>query len=137
MGAKSITIDSLWRKVDFHPNDNQRDAIVHTEGPLFLTAGPGSGKTRVLLWRTLNLIVFHEVKPDEIFLGTFTEKAAYQLKEGLKTLLAIVTNETGRPFGLAKMSIGTVHSICQQILSDRRFFWIRISRNCTRLRHSI
>jgi DNA helicase-2/ATP-dependent DNA helicase PcrA len=59
----------------------------HTDGPLFLTAGPGSGKTRVLLWRTLNLMVFHNVKPEDIFLSTFTEKAALQLKDGLRTLL--------------------------------------------------
>ncbi len=55
---------------------------MHVDGPLFLTAGPGSGKTRVLLWRTVNLIVFNDVKPEEIFLGTFTEKAAHQLREG-------------------------------------------------------
>jgi DNA helicase-2/ATP-dependent DNA helicase PcrA len=47
----------------FKPNPHQEKAILHIEGPLFLTAGPGSGKTRVLLWRTLNLIVFHDVKP--------------------------------------------------------------------------
>lgn len=121
MATKTLTIDFLWKKVGFTPNPNQRDAILHVEGPLFLTAGPGSGKTRVLLWRTLNLIVFHHISPNEIFLSTFTEKAAHQLKEGLKTLLALVTNETGRPFDLGKMSVGTVHSICQRILSDRRF----------------
>ena len=52
---------------------------------------PGSGKTRVLLWRTLNLIVFHNLQPNEIFLATFTEKAALQLKEGLQGLLSIAS----------------------------------------------
>jgi len=43
------------------------------------------------------------------------------LKDGLRTLLAMVTNATGKPFDLSKMSIGTVHSICRRILTDRRF----------------
>jgi len=115
------TLQQVWKKADFRPNDSQREAILQTDGPLFLTAGPGSGKTRVLLWRTLNLMVFHDVKPHEIFLSTFTEKAAFQLKEGLRALLAIVTNETGTPYDIAKMAIGTVHSICQRIITDRRF----------------
>lgn len=119
--VKEVTIDDLWKIKGFVPNDSQKEAILHTDGPLFLTAGPGSGKTRVLLWRTLNLIVFHDVKPEDIFLSTFTEKAALQLKDGLRTLLGIVTNETGRPFDISKMSIGTVHSICQSLITDRRF----------------
>ena len=64
-----------WDLKGFTPNPKQEQAILHTEGPLFLTAGPGSGKTRVILWRTVNLIVFHQVDPKKIFLATFTEKA--------------------------------------------------------------
>jgi ATP-dependent DNA helicase UvrD/PcrA len=91
MPVNGLTIEQLWKKVDFVPNGNQREAILHEDGPLYLPAGPGSGKTRVLLWRTLNLIVFHNVSPDEIYLSTFTEKAAHQLKEGIRTLLSIIT----------------------------------------------
>lgn len=119
----TISIDHLWKIKNFLPDQNQQEAILHTEGPLFLTAGPGSGKTRVILWRTLNLIVFHNVDPKDIFLATFTEKAAHQLKEGLRSLLGLVTNQTGQPYDISGMSIGTVHSICQEILMDshRRF----------------
>jgi len=112
-------IQFYWNKKKFKPNCKQKEAILHTNGPLFLTAGPGSGKTRVLLWRTLNLIVFHQVDPKKIFLATFTEKAAHQLKEGLRGLLGMVTNETGQPYDISGMAIGTVHSICQDILADR------------------
>jgi DNA helicase II / ATP-dependent DNA helicase PcrA len=115
----SFELQYLWNKVGFKPNKKQEDAIRHIDGPLFLTAGPGSGKTRVILWRTVNLIVFHNVDPKNIFLATFTEKAALQLKDGLRSLLGLVTNETGRPFDISGMSIGTVHSICQEILIDR------------------
>lgn len=117
----NISLESLWQEVKFVPNNSQRQAIEHISDPLFLPAGPGSGKTRVLLWRTVNLIVFHDVKPEEIFLSTFTEKAAFQLKQGLQSLLGLVTNLDGRTFDLSGMFIGTVHSLCQKILIDRRF----------------
>lgn len=115
------TIEHYWEKARFLPNDQQRRAILHSDGPLFITAGPGSGKTRVLLWRAVNLIVFHGIPPRDIFLSTFTEKAAKQLQDGLRNLLGIVTNETGTPYDISRMSIGTVHSLCQKLLVDRRF----------------
>ena len=121
MSDAGIALQDLWAQVDFKPNPAQRDAILHIEGPLYLPAGPGSGKTRVLLWRTLNLLVFHDVEPEEIYLSTFTEKAARQLKEGLQALLGIVTNSTGRAFDLSPMYVGTIHSLCQRLLTDRRF----------------
>lgn len=116
----NLTLELLMEKANFKPNPVQEEAIKHLDGPLFLAAGPGSGKTRVLLWRAVNLIVFHQVKPEEIFLSTFTEKAAKQLKQGLLTLLGIVTNETGQNYDLSQMYIGTVHSLCQRLLNERR-----------------
>jgi DNA helicase-2/ATP-dependent DNA helicase PcrA len=112
-------IQYYWKLKNFTPNPKQKEAILHTEGPLFLTAGPGSGKTRVILWRTVNLIAFHHIDPKYIFLATFTEKAAHQLKDGLRSLLGMITNETGQPYDISGMAIGTVHSICQDILVDR------------------
>jgi DNA helicase-2/ATP-dependent DNA helicase PcrA len=117
-----LNMETLWKLNKFKPNDQQKDAILHVDGPLFITAGPGSGKTRVLLWRTLNLIVFHNVKPEEIFLSTFTEKAAHQLKEGLRAILGYVTNINGQPYDLSRMYIGTIHSLCRRMLNDRRKF---------------
>lgn len=122
-GSSAPTLEALWDRAGFRPNEQQRAAILHGDGPLYLTAGPGSGKTRVLLWRTLHLVVHGGVKPEEIFLSTFTEKAALQLKEGLRSLLGTVTNYTGQPYDLSAMYIGTVHSLCQRMLTDRRRFF--------------
>ncbi|MEY4550399.1 MAG: hypothetical protein RL685_6594, partial [Pseudomonadota bacterium] len=112
-------IESLFARVGFSPNDSQRQAIEHLDGPLFLVAGPGSGKTRVLLWRVVNMIVFHGVAPESIFLSTFTEKAAKQLQDGLVSLLGLASEQTGNPYDLSGMYVGTVHALCHRLLLDR------------------
>lgn len=122
MAATTLSLEDLWKASKFKPNDNQDKAIRHTEGPLYLPAGPGSGKTRVLLWRTVNLIVFHDVKPTDLYLSTFTEKAALQLREGLRQYLGAVTNITGTSYDIGNMYVGTVHSLCQRLIADRRLY---------------
>ena len=67
-------------------NDQQKDAITTTEGPLLITAGPGTGKTHTLVQRAIYLIQELGIKPEEIFIATFTEKAA-------KELITRITNE--------------------------------------------
>lgn len=124
MSGKShsnASIEKLMEEHRFNPNAEQLAAIKHFDGPLFLMAGPGSGKTRVLLWRTVNLIAFHGVKPEEIFLSTFTEKAARQLQDGLRAYLSAATKHTGKLYDTTPMFVGTTHSLCQRILTERRF----------------
>lgn len=118
---KIINIEDLFIKSRFKPNKDQEEAIKNVQRPLYIVAGPGSGKTRVLLWRCVNLIVFHNVKPEEIFLSTFTEKAAQQLKAGLTSLLALAAAETGKYYDVSNMYVGTVHSLCQRFILDKRF----------------
>ena len=128
-----ISLEHLFDLADFKPNPNQYEAIQSVNGPLFLVAGPGSGKTRVLLWRTVNLLVFHGVHPGEVFLSTFTQKAAHQLKDGLLSLLGLVTNQTGVPYDLSGMYVGTVHSLCQRLLRDRTLSQGRARRDAVRI----
>lgn len=95
-------------------NKGQLDAINTTEGPVLIIAGPGTGKTYTLVQRTIRLISECGVKPDEIFLTTFTAKAA-------KELLTRITSELSSRSIVANvkdMYIGTFHSLCLRIIKE-------------------
>jgi len=85
-------------------NDTQREAIAQTEGPLLVIAGPGSGKTLVLVLRTLNVLLKGLADPEEIILCTFTEKAAFELRDRL-SLLARKLKYDGN---LTSLHVGTI-----------------------------
>lgn len=88
-------------------NERQREAVLHTEGPLLILAGAGSGKTRVLTHRIAYLIEEKDVFPGNILALTFTNKAANEMKERIANLL----NDD-----VDNMWVGTFHSICVRIL---------------------
>lgn len=95
-------------------NDNQREAIQYTEGPLLIIAGPGTGKTFTLVKRIVYLIKEKGVRPEEIMVATFTEKAA-------KELVTRITNELleiGETVNVNEMYVGTFHSICLRIIKE-------------------
>jgi DNA helicase-2/ATP-dependent DNA helicase PcrA len=88
-------------------NPVQRDAVTHTEGPLLIVAGAGSGKTRVLTHRIAHLIREHGVSPFEVLAITFTNKAADEMKQRVGALVGPVAE---------KMWVSTFHAACVRIL---------------------
>lgn len=88
-------------------NDMQQKAVYHTEGPLLILAGAGSGKTRVLTHRIAYLIGEKRVNPWNILAITFTNKAAQEMRERVDQ---IVGNDGGSVW------VSTFHSTCVRIL---------------------
>lgn len=105
-------------------NEGQRLAISTCEGPVLITAGPGTGKTYTLVQRAVYLIQECGVAPESILMATFTEKAA-------KELVTRITNELskrGIVVNINEMYIGTFHSLCLRVIKEH-LEYTRLKRN--------
>jgi len=90
-----------------HLNPAQREAVLHTSGPLLILAGAGSGKTRVITARTAHLIASGQAHPGEVLAVTFTNKAAEEMRARVEQSLG----EDCRQVWLS-----TFHSLCARLL---------------------
>jgi DNA helicase-2/ATP-dependent DNA helicase PcrA len=91
-------------------NQQQRDAASHKDGPLLILAGAGSGKTRVITYRTAYLIS-EGIEPKNILAVTFTKKAAEEMRKKVENII---------PLNGSRPLISTFHSACVKILREGR-----------------
>src|SRR5687767_9413939 len=92
--------------MDVDLNEQQHKAVTHFNSPLLVAAGPGSGKTRVIIERVIHL-VNSGLKPSEILCLTFSEKAAKEMEDRLEKLI-----------DTTDMQISTFHSFAKTVLED-------------------
>lgn len=89
-------------------NDGQKKAVTHKDGRALIVSVAGSGKTRVLTYRTAYLIREYKINPSNILLTTFTSKAKDEMKERLQPIL---TQKE-----ISELTVGTFHSVARSIL---------------------
>lgn len=97
-------------------NDAQQKIVGHDEGPLLVIAGPGSGKTHSIVLRALNLLCQGKAEAKEIVLCTFTEKAAYEIRDRISA----AAQKIGYTGDLSELTVSTIHGLCNQLLTKHR-----------------
>jgi DNA helicase-2/ATP-dependent DNA helicase PcrA len=130
-------LKSNSRPAQFIPDDRQREAIEHVHGPMLVVAGAGTGKTSVLIYRIERLVREGHAQPQEILALTYTNNAATEMRDRLRTLL-----------GGKDVPATTFHDYCLDLLRsahqdfgvlDEQDLWIYLRRRIreVRLEHFI
>lgn len=96
----------------FRLDEAQQQVVGHLDGPLVVIAGPGSGKTRCLIARTLNLLVLERTRPERILLCTFTERATREMQDRLLE----GARRVGYRGGISRVQVSTIHGLSLELL---------------------
>ena len=127
---------SAWASLtETFPNAEQRTVMDYIDGPLWVIAGPGTGKTSALILRCLSLLCVHHVPPEAIVLTTFTRKVAEELEQRLQEALLRLSTVFPelRSVDISRMRLGTLNSLCWNILTDTPESRFRHLRSLTAL----
>ena len=131
----SLVREAIPQFQNFPPNENQEKCIIHSaKTPLMIVAGPGSGKTTVLVLRALRLVFVDGFRPEEILITTFTRKAAAEIRARLiewgSSIIDYLQQHSSYPksdcqnlldsIDINQFITGTLDSICQDILTTVR-----------------
>lgn len=112
----SVRPSNVVRSVVAGLDSSQRRAVEVTEGPVLLIAGPGAGKTLTLVRRTLHILQQGLAEPAEVVLCTFTEKAAFELRDRLRSAAKELCYEGD----LSALRSGTIHGVCNEFVDRYR-----------------
>src|SRR5208283_1017077 len=97
-------------------NPRQKEAVEHTSGPLLVLAGAGSGKTRVITRRIAHLVATCRVPGWAILAVTFTNKAAGEMRDRVRSLVPPQPGSEADRGGGASANVSTFHSFCVRLL---------------------
>ncbi|MEK6975630.1 MAG: ATP-dependent DNA helicase [Candidatus Thermoplasmatota archaeon] len=92
-------------------NPAQRDAVLETSQPVLVLAGPGTGKTTMLVAKYVHLVLKQNIKPDRILITTFTTKATGELQERISSALAEAHH-------YSKIEVQNFHAYCLRLLQE-------------------
>jgi len=106
---------------NFDFDQGQRNSIMHDIGPLWILAGPGTGKTEVLALRCIRHLIVDKIPAKSIIVTTFTKRAAEQLRLRISKYLRIIAKKIKFDVNESELRVGTLHHLCQDILTERRY----------------
>ncbi|MGL5125599.1 MAG: ATP-dependent helicase, partial [Fusobacteriaceae bacterium] len=98
-------------------NSSQKEVVQHTEGPLMVIAGPGTGKTFTLVKKVIYLLTEKKISPESIFITTFTRKAVNELR----LRIAEEIKNQNLKIDSNRIKISTFHSFCIEVLEKEKF----------------